>query len=71
MANLYDRADIYDLFENEEKYQAIKRHWAKILEGREIHTLLDVSIGTGSLTLPAAELGVTLYGSDLSGGMLA
>ena len=70
MANLYDRADIYDLFENEEKYQAIKRHWAKILEGSEIHTLLDVSIGSGSATLPLAELGVELSGSDLSENML-
>lgn len=70
MGNLYDRADIYDLFENEEKYQAVKKHWETILEGKDVHTFLDVSIGTGSLTLPAAELGVKLYGSDLSVEML-
>ena len=30
-----------------------------------------MSIGTGSLTLPLGQLGVSLYGSDLSGSMLA
>ena len=42
----------------------------KVLEGKNIHTMLDVSIGTGDLTLPAAELGVKLSGSDLSSAML-
>lgn len=70
MASLYDRADIYDLFENEESYQAVKKHWGKVLEGKQISSLLDVSIGTGNLTLPLAELGVALYGSDLSEKML-
>lgn len=27
MAGIYDRADIYDLFENEERYLAYKKHW--------------------------------------------
>ena len=71
MATLYDRTDIYDLFENVEKFQAVKKHWVKVLEGKEIQSLLDVSIGTGSLTLPVAELGISLYGSDLNGEMLA
>lgn len=70
MASLYDRADIYDLFENEERYQAIKQHWAKVLGGKQINSLLDVSIGTGNLTLPLTELGITVSGSDLSGEML-
>lgn len=70
MEKLYDRTDIYDLFDDENKYQAIKKHWEKVLQGKEIHTLLDVSIGTGSLTLPLTELNVALSGSDLSEAML-
>lgn len=70
MADLYDRADIYDLFDNEDKYRAYKRHWERILKGKDISSLLDVSIGSGSVTLPLAELGITLCGSDLSGSML-
>lgn len=70
MRSVYDRTDIYDLFDSEDRYQAIKRHWQKVLNGRDVRTLLDVSIGTGGLTLPLAELGVQLYGSDLSESML-
>ncbi len=33
--------------------------------------MLDVSIGTGNVTLPLASLGVRLSGSDLSENMLA
>lgn len=71
MENLYDRTDIYDLFDNEKKYNIIRQHWQKLLDGKEIHSFLDVSYGTGSLTLPLAELGVSLYGSDLSNAMLS
>lgn len=70
MADLYDRADIYDLFDSEDRFQAYKRHWERLLEGKDITSLLDVSIGSGSVTLPLAELGVTICGSDLSGSML-
>lgn len=70
MVSLYDRADIYDLLETEERYQITKRHWERVLSGKKIGTLLDVSIGSGNLTLPLAELGIRLYGSDLSEGML-
>lgn len=70
MAGLYDRADIYDLLETEKRYQITKRHWETVLAGKPVKTLLDVSIGSGNLTLPLGELGVELYGSDLSGAML-
>lgn len=70
MANLYERADIYDLFDDEAKYSSVKKHWETILCGKHITRLLDVSIGTGGLTLPLAELGISLYGSDLSETML-
>lgn len=70
MAKLYDRADLYDLLENEQRDQIVKRHWERVLRGRRVETLLDVSIGSGSQTLPLGELGVRLYGSDLSLPML-
>lgn len=70
MAELYDKTEIYDLFDDENKYRAVKKHWQTILEGKNIRSLLDVSIGTGSLTLPLAEMGVSLFGSDLNENML-
>lgn len=71
MEKLYDRADIYDLLENDPaRYAFTKKHWETILEGKSIQTLLDVSIGSGNLTLPLLDLGVILSGSDLSENML-
>lgn len=70
MASVYDRADIYDLLENESRGEVYRKHWEKIFEGRKIGTLLDVSIGSGNVTLPLAKLGIRLSGSDLSGTML-
>ena len=70
MARLYDRADIYDLMENEPRYQAFKGHWEKVLEGKKVNTLLDVSIGSGGVTIPLLDLGIKLFGSDLSEAML-
>ena len=69
--NLYDQADIYDLIESEERTRIIRKDWEQFLGGRHIHTLLDVSIGTGSMTLPLQELGIEVSGSDLSEAMLA
>lgn len=71
MQKLYDRADIYDLIESPERFGINKRHWEFVFAGKNIDTLLDVSIGTGSITLPLASLGVHLSGSDLSENMLA
>lgn len=71
MPSLYDRADIYDLLETEERFNAYKRHWTCVLRDTGIRSLLDVSIGSGCVTLPLAELGVELSGSDLSEPMLA
>ena len=70
MPTLYDRADIYDLMENKERHGWYKQHWEHILQNAGFHTLLDVSIGSGSVTLPLCELGVELSGSDLSSAML-
>lgn len=71
MPSLYDRADIYNLIESEDRYKIFMAHWKNVLQGRDIKSLLDVSIGSGSVTLPLAELGVSLSGSDLSEKMLA
>lgn len=70
MAKLYDRADIYDLIESEPRYQAFKGHWKAVLARKNVRSLLDVSIGSGSVTIPLLELGVKLSGSDLSEAML-
>lgn len=70
MASLYDRTDIYDLLENEDRFQTTKTHWQTVFAGKEIRTLLDVSIGSGNLTLPLCTLGTAVTGSDLSETML-
>lgn len=71
MGKLYDSADIYDVLENDPaRYASAKRHWETVLDGKSIRTLLDVSIGSGNLTLPLLDLGITLSGSDLSENML-
>ncbi len=68
--SLYNRADIYDLLEDESRFAAYGRHWRTILSGKNIKTLLDVSIGSGSVALPLGDLGIELSGSDLSEAML-
>ncbi len=40
MAQLYDRADIYDLIESDTRSESIRRDWATFLGERPIHTLL-------------------------------
>lgn len=70
MAQLYERAEIYDLLENEERYNIVCEHWKEILSEKPVKSLLDVSIGSGNMTLPLLELGIDLYGSDLSENML-
>ena len=39
MASLYDRTDIYDLLENEDRFQTTKTHWQTVFAGKEIRTL--------------------------------
>lgn len=70
MATIYDRADIYDLLESEERSAAYQKHWERVLGGTGVRSLLDVSIGSGGVTLPLGALGVELSGSDLSETML-
>jgi len=70
MSSIYNRADIYDLFEDENRFRAYKKHWEAIIGTKSIHSMLDVSIGSGSVTLPVLDLGIELSGSDLSETML-
>ena len=70
MEQLYDRADVYDLIDSEERTKVIREDWRQFLADRRIQTLLDVSVGTGSMTLPLQELGIEIFGSDLSEAML-
>ena len=70
MHQLYDRADIYDLIESEARMQITRNDWKSLLACKAIQTFLDVSIGTGGMTLPLQELGIEVYGSDLSDSML-
>lgn len=70
MASIYDKADIYDLVETEERYQIYADHWRTVFKDRPVRTCLDVSIGSGNVTLPLSELNIRLYGSDLSEVML-
>ena len=34
MASLYDRTDIYDLLENEDRFQTTKTHWQTVFAGK-------------------------------------
>lgn len=71
MGDLYDRADIYDVLENDpSRYVITKKHWETILAKKPIDSFLDVSIGSGNLTLSLLDLGISLFGSDLSESML-
>lgn len=70
MDKLYERADIYDLIESEHRYKIVMGHWDEVLKGKNVHTLLDISIGSGGATIPLLDLGIRLFGSDLSETML-
>ena len=70
MAKLYERDDIYDLLESEARDSITQKHYETVFSGKSIGSLLDVSIGTGCMTLPVHELGIQLSGSDLSSHML-
>ena len=55
MSSIYDRTDIYDLLEDQTHWSAYKTHWKTLLQER-YSFFLDVSIGSGSVTLPLCEL---------------
>ena len=58
MASVYDRTDIYDLFDSPKKDAQTLPHWQTVFRRQApFRSALDVSIGTGSLTLPLGQLG--------------
>ena len=67
MSRLYDRADIYDLIDSDQRTEMIRRDWKEFLNERDIHTMLDVSIGTGSMKLAEDSSGrPVFYAMDLN-----
>ena len=56
MPALYDRAEVYDLIENEKRTAAIREDLRAFLGDRSIRTLPDVSIGTEGMTPPLREM---------------
>ena len=55
MASVYDRTDIYDLFDSPKKDAQTLSHWQTVFDGRPIRSALDVSIGTGHLLAAAGR----------------
>lgn len=49
MADLYDYPEIYDERFTENANQAYRQHYEKLLSGKDIHSILDFSFGTGCL----------------------
>lgn len=70
MSSIYDKVDIYDLLENHEHLEAYKKNWETLLQGKNISSFFDVSIGSESVTLPLCEMDIQLYGLDLNENML-
>ena len=62
MGKLYERDDIYDLLESQSRDKITQQHYETVFSDKQIRTLLDVSCGTGSMTLPLANLGIQIFG---------
>lgn len=71
MADLYDAPEIYDERFSDRAERAYRNHYQRTLEGLPVREILDCSIGTGCLTFCLCGLGYKVWGSDLSGPMLA
>lgn len=65
-----DAAENYDLF-NEEKSKQINNAIAEILRSHQVHTVGDLTCGTGSQLLCLHNQGFTVSGSDINSKMLA
>ena len=70
MADMYDYPEIYDERFTEAANTAYREHYRKLLDGCDIHDILDCSFGTGNLTFELCELGYNVWGSDISQSML-
>ena len=40
-----------DLLEDQTHWSAYKKHWKTLLQGKNVHSFLDVSIGSGSVNV--------------------
>lgn len=70
MKNLYETPDIYDLHYNKNKEKPLVDYYDHVLSDKAIQTILDVSIGSGNLTMALCDMGYQVTGSDLSEEML-
>lgn len=70
MADLYDYPEVYDERFTDAANAAYRQHYQKALAGKDIHSILDCSFGTGCLSFCLCELGYEVSGSDLSASML-
>lgn len=70
MDNLYSNGLLYDMTYDADMDSRVKKYWEHVLDGCDINTIHDCSIGTGQLTLALAMMGYELSGSDLSEEML-
>ncbi|MCH4887860.1 class I SAM-dependent methyltransferase [Acidaminobacter sp. JC074] len=70
MTTIYDRAEIYDLAHTDKKEQVLRDFYSGLFKDKHIKDILDVSIGSGNLSLSLLDIGYNLSGSDLSEIML-
>ncbi|TYB32138.1 MAG: class I SAM-dependent methyltransferase [Candidatus Mcinerneyibacterium aminivorans] len=68
--SFYNYPELYDMFFTDKQHEKIKDFYRYVFEDKNIKTILDVSIGTANLTLPLAELGYEIAGTDLNKNML-
>ena len=66
----YNYPELYDLFFTEKHHKMIKDFYSYMFEDKDISSFLDVSIGTGNLTLPLAEMGYEVAGADINKNMI-
>ncbi len=64
-----DFANVYDLLMQDVDYTAWARHYLDLL-GPGILRVTECACGTGSITIPLREAGLSMTGADLSGEML-
>lgn len=65
-SSLYGRGELYDLLPNSEQDIA---YWKQVL-GEVSGQVLELGAGTGRLTIPLAQAGITIQGVDSSTAML-
>lgn len=67
---LYDFPEAYDLLFTPDFRQATMNYFKILFKNRKIRDVLDCSCGTGQMTIPLAQIGLKLTGSDINPKML-